>query len=282
MLPMEGDEQDHGDDRPPVEVGDAAQHLVVEEGGDDLIAAAHRGGDAEVGEAQEEGLNEGARQSSQQGAKNGDPEGGQVPVPHGLGDNDGLFVHKTHGVVDQQEGHRNGIDHIAHQQPAEAVDVKELPSQQAGEQPLSAEGVDDGKAIGDGGQEHGQGRDGGDEPLGPPGQSGVVDRIGHQEGDDRGRHGRCGRHRKAVAKGREKSLPGHHRGIELPGKSALPHQGLAQQQEDGGGQEAHEQKGDDPENPLQLPIFPSHGPFLKQPRRPAAGGRRTGRRCCRA
>lgn len=36
-----GDEQDHGDDRPPVEVGDAAQHLVVEEGGDDLIAAAH-------------------------------------------------------------------------------------------------------------------------------------------------------------------------------------------------------------------------------------------------
>lgn len=41
-----GDEQDHGDDRPPVEVGDAAQHLVVEEGGDDLIAAAHRGGDA--------------------------------------------------------------------------------------------------------------------------------------------------------------------------------------------------------------------------------------------
>lgn len=90
--------------------------------------------------------------------------------------------------MDQQEGHRNGIDHIAHQQPAEAVDVKELPSQQAGEQPLFAEGVDDGKAIGDGGQEHGQGRDGGDEPLGPPGQSGVVDRIGHQEGDDRGRH----------------------------------------------------------------------------------------------
>ena len=128
------------------------------------------------------------------------------------------------------------------------------------------------KAIGDGGQEHGQGRDGGDEPLGPPGQSGVVDRIGHQEGDDRGRHGRRGRHRKAVAKGREKSLPGHHRGIELPGKSALPHQGLAQQQEDGGGQEAHEQKGDDPENPLQLPIFPSHGAF-PQTASPASCGR---------
>ena len=244
---------------PPVEVGDAPQHLVVEEGGDDLIAAAHRGGDAEVGEAQEEGLDEGARQGAQQGAENGDPEGGQVSVPHDLGDNDGLFVHKAHGVVDQQEGHRDGVDHIAHQQSAEAVDVKELPPQQTGEQPLAAEGVDDGEAVGDGGQEHGQGGDGGDEPLGPLGQLGVVDRVGHQEGDYGGDYGRRGRHREAVAQGREKPVPGHHRDIELPGEPPVPQQGLAQQQEDGGGQKAHEQKGDDPEDPLQLPIFPSHG-----------------------
>ena len=70
---------------------------------------------------------------SQQGTEDGDPEGGQVPVPHGLGDHQGLFVHIPHGVVDQQEGHRHRVDHIPHQQAAKAVDVKELVAQQPGD-----------------------------------------------------------------------------------------------------------------------------------------------------
>ena len=150
-----GQEHHHRDHRAPVEVGHAAQHLVVEHGGDDLVIPAHRGGNAEVGEAEEEGLDEGAGQGPQQGAEDGDPEGGQGPVPHGLGDHQGLFVHIPHGVVDQQEGHRHRVDHIPHQQAAKAVDVKELVAQQPGDEALLAKGVDDGKAVGDGGQEHG-------------------------------------------------------------------------------------------------------------------------------
>ena len=194
--------------------------------------------------------------------------------PMTLEDDDGLFVHKAHGVVDQQEGHRDGVDHIAHQQPAEAVDVKELPPKQTGEQPLAAEGVDDGEAVGDGGQEHGQGGDGGDEPLGPLGQLGVVDRVGHQEGDYGGDYGRRGRHREAVAQGREKPVPGHHRDIELPGEPPVPQQGLTQQQENGGGQKAHKQKGDDPRRSPSAPNFSvSWAPLLTRPHRPAEGGR---------
>lgn len=81
----------HGDDRAPVEVGDTPQHLVIEQGGDDLIASAHRGRNTKVGKAQEEGLDKGSGKGPQKGAQHRDPESGQSLVTHYLGDGGGPF-----------------------------------------------------------------------------------------------------------------------------------------------------------------------------------------------
>ena len=64
-----GDQHYHGDDSAPVEVGDPAQHLVIEQGGNDLIASAHRGRNTKVGKAQEEGLDKGSGKGPQKGAQ---------------------------------------------------------------------------------------------------------------------------------------------------------------------------------------------------------------------
>lgn len=90
----------------------------------------------------------------QQGPQDGDPERSKALVPHRLGHDQCLFIDIAHGVVDEQKGHGHGIDDVAHQQPAEAVDVKELVSEEPGDEPLLPEGVDDGEAVGNGRQEH--------------------------------------------------------------------------------------------------------------------------------
>ena len=74
--PHRGQQHDDGHHGPPVKVGDAPQHLVVENRGNHVELAPHGGGDAEVGEAQEEGLDKSPRQGAQQRAEHGDPEGG--------------------------------------------------------------------------------------------------------------------------------------------------------------------------------------------------------------
>ena len=251
------DEHHHGDHRAPVEIRDAAQHLIVEQRGDDFISAAYRGRDAEVGKAQKKGLNKGSGKGPQKRTQHCDPEGGQDPVAHHLGDREGLFVHKPHGVVDQKEGHGNGVDHISHHQAEKSIDIKQLPSQQPRQQALLAEGVDDGKAVSNGGQKHGQGGHRGDESLAPPGQTCVMHPVGQQKRQ----HGGCRRRRpgngKAVAECRKESLPGQHRGVEYARQSPIP-EGLPQQEQDRAGQEHSEQGNDDRKDQLQLTIGPCH------------------------
>ena len=122
-----GDEHDHGDHCSPVEIRNTSQHLVIEQGSNNLIPSSHRGRDTKVGKAQEKGLDKGSGQSAQQWTQHRDPERSQGLVPHHLGNGERFLVYKTHGIVDKQEGHRDGIDHIAHHQASEAVDVKQLP-----------------------------------------------------------------------------------------------------------------------------------------------------------
>ena len=99
----------HGDDRAPVEVGDTPQHLVIEQGGDDLIASAHRGRNTKVGKAQEEGLDKGSAKVPSRGAAPRSRKWTELLSPHCLGDGEGLFVHKSHGIVDEQKGYGNGV-----------------------------------------------------------------------------------------------------------------------------------------------------------------------------
>ena len=193
-----GYQHDHSHHGTVVEVGQASQHLVVKHGGHHLILSAHGGRDTEIRECQEKALYEGGCQGSQQRPYDGDPEGLGPPVPHDAGDHHELLVNVSHGVVYQQEGYGQCIDHIAQQQSCKSVDVKELVPQEPGDEPLLPEGVDDGKAVGDGGQQHGQHRTAVYQLFQRLRKVGVVHGVGKHKGKHRGDDSAQSRRLKAV------------------------------------------------------------------------------------
>ena len=270
-----GQQHDHGHDRALVEIRHRAEHLVVQHGCDDLIPAADRGRDAEIGKAQEEGLQKRAGQRAEQRPQHRDAEGGQRAVAHQLGDRDGLFVDKAHRVVDEQEGDRHGVDHIAEQQAGKAVDVEQLESEQPGDQSLLAKRVDDGKAVGDGGQEHGQRGDALQPALEARRQTGVVDRIGERKGDHGRKAGSRARYGEAVEERLPEAVLRHHLAVKRRGEPALI-KGFEQQPHRREQQEGREHNGDREEDRLDLGVLSPH--HLTPP--PRTGRRTAHRYCC--
>ena len=248
----------HGHHGAPVEIGHAAQHLVVEHRGHHIILSAHRGRNAKVSEAEEKGLDKRPCQRPQQRPEDGDPEGGQVAIPHGLGDNQRLLVNIPHGVVDQQESHRHRIDYIAQQQAAKPIDVKDLVAQQASDQALLAKGVDDGEAVGNGGKEHGQCRHRLHRPPKASGQSGVMDEVGHHKGNPHRQQRRGRRDGEAVPECCAELWGSQHRGIEFCGQSSLAPKGLDQQPDGRNGQKGCKENDQQDENERKLPMLSFH------------------------
>ena len=68
-------EHDDRHNSSPAEIGDAADHFVIKDGSDHVIAAAHRGGNAKISKAQKKSLDKGSGQCTQQRADHCDPEG---------------------------------------------------------------------------------------------------------------------------------------------------------------------------------------------------------------
>ena len=126
-------------------------------------------------------MDKGYGQRADQRAHGGDPEGFQMAIAHQMADDDELLVHELEAVVDQQEAGGQRVDHVADEQTVEAVDVKELMAEQLGDQSLFAEGIDDGKAVGDGGQQHRHLGEQGDGFLESRRQVRAVCRVGEQE-----------------------------------------------------------------------------------------------------
>ena len=269
-----GQQHHHRNDRALVEIGHRAEHLVIEHGRNDFIPPADRGGDAEIGKAEEEGLQERARQRAEQRPQHGDAEGGKRAVAHQLGDRDGLFVDEAHRVVDEQEGNRHGIDHIAEQQPLKAVDVEQLEAEQPGDQALLAERIDDGKAVGDRRQEHGQGRNALQRALEARRQAGIVDRIGERKRDHGCKAGRSAGYGKAVEERLPEAVLRQDLAVKRRGKAALV-KGFKEQPHGRDEQERGKHDGDRNKDRLDLSVFSLHGLIPPQP-----AGRRTAHRYC--
>ena len=269
-----GQQHHHRNDRALVEIGHRAEHLVIEHGRNDFIPPADRGGDAEIGKAEEEGLQERARQRAEQRPQHGDAEGGKRAVAHQLGDRDGLFVDEAHRVVDEQEGNRHGVDHITEQQPLKAVDIEQLEAEQTGDQALLAERIDDGKAVGNRRQEHGQGRHALQRALEARRQAGIVDRIGERKRDHGCKAGRSAGYGKAVEKRLPEAFLYQYLAVKRRGKAALI-KGFEQQAHSRDKQEHGKHHGDRNKDRLDLSVFSLHGLIPPQP-----AGRRTAHRYC--
>ena len=185
-----------------------------------------------------------------------------------------FFVDEAHRVVDEQEGDRHGVDHIAEQQPLEAVDIEQLEAEQTGDQALLAERVDDGKAVGDGRQEHGQGRNALQRAPEARRQAGIVDRIGERKRDHGCEAGRSAGYGKAVEQRLPEALLRQHLAVKRRGKAALI-EGFQQQAHGRDEQERGKHDGDRNKDRLDLGVFSLHGLIPPQP-----AGRRTAHRYC--
>ena len=175
------DDHDERHHRAVSEVRHASQHLCVEDACDHLELSAYRGRDTEIRKAQEEGLDKCCRQSSQQRNEDRHPEGLQGRIPHQPGNDHEPLVYVSHRVIDQGERDRQGVGHIAQQQPVESVNVEKLPSEELRQQSLLSEGIDDREAVRDRREQHGQDRRLADKSLISLPEIRIVDRVRKDE-----------------------------------------------------------------------------------------------------
>ena len=102
----------HGHHGPAVEIRHAPQHFIVKHRSHHVIPPSHGCRDAVIRKAEEKALYKRSGQGSKKGPDYGPKEGGKRAVPHDPGYNHELFVNKTHGIKYQQEGNRQGVNHI--------------------------------------------------------------------------------------------------------------------------------------------------------------------------
>ena len=93
-----GDQHHHSYYSAPVEIGDTAQHLIVENRSYYFVLSSHRSRNTVIRKAEEEALYHGSRKSSQKRPDNSLPESLERIVPHNPGHDHKLFVNESHGV----------------------------------------------------------------------------------------------------------------------------------------------------------------------------------------
>ena len=162
QIPQKNDTDDgrhqhqHGYHSPLLEIRDTAQHFVVKHRCHHFIFTPYGSGNTVIRKAEEETLYNGCRQCTQQRTEHCLEKGGDAVVPHDPGNHHEFLVDIPHGVEDQQEGNGQCVNHIAKNQTAETVNIKQLCADELCQKPLFPEGVNDGKAVCNGRQQHGQ------------------------------------------------------------------------------------------------------------------------------
>ena len=169
----------------------------------------------------------------------------------------------------------NRVDYITQQQSVKPVNLKGLKAQQPGDQALAAKGIDDGEAIGNGGQEHGQHCDTGNGALVPAGYIGAVDCVGQHERDNRGDERAGPGDDKAARQSVQKACAAQYSGVACQAEAAVHIERLDEQQYQWSDKEHREDGDNDPENNPQLQRGTRNSPAA-QPRPRFFSGRITG------
>lgn len=125
------------------------------------------------------------------------------------------------------------------------------------QQALFAEGINDGKAVGDGQQVHRQGCDCLQSLFERTRNTRVMNCVSNDECDCRCQYSRCRRYAEAVAECPSEALAVQHRGVK-PGRDAVIQKGFSEQLEHRHGQKYKEQQCDYTKDHMQLPVMSFH------------------------
>ena len=192
------------------EVRDTSQHLRIEHAGDHLKLSAHRCRDAKIRKAKEKGLYERRRQSSQKGRQDRHAESLQRGIPHQAGNDHEPLVDIAHRIVEEHKRNRQGIDHITQKEAIKSVYIKQLCPKELRQKPLVSKGINNGKSICNGWQQHRQHSCLFDEVFIPPPQIGIMDRVSQYKCQQCGNQRAAHRYQKAVAQRLQESFAAQH------------------------------------------------------------------------
>ena len=183
------DKGDHGGDQQHRAVHGAlaevqlADDLLVHDGGNGGILAAHHQRHAVVGDDQRE---DGEHHADQRLTQKGQHDGGELAEladtqhPGGLVSRAVLIVQH---IREHQVGHGEGVQHGAHHNTLQTVDTA-LQAEKAGQKAVVAQQDHKAHTVGDGGQQHGQHEDDGKEAF--QADVGAFNAQSQQKGDGHG------------------------------------------------------------------------------------------------